>query len=150
MYQPRIGRVQLKVRDLDAAIDFYARFLRLKLIERVDDRLALLGSDGVHAELALQKVGPRAPQPYPQSVGVAEIAFQVPDRHCLAEAYKNLSEAGIEVSPVDHSFSWAIYFNDPDGNGVGIYCDVPPEETKKMWRGCNTILREEQLLSALD
>ena len=86
MYQPRIGRVQLKVRDLDAAIDFYTRFLRLKLIERVGDRYALLGGDGLHPELALQNVGTRASEPYPQSIGVENFAFQVSDPHCLAEA----------------------------------------------------------------
>ncbi len=152
MYQPKLARVQLKVRDLDRAIEFYDRFLNLKLIERVGDRYALLGGDGLHPELALQNVGPRAPEPYPQSIGVENFAFQVSDPHCLAEAYQSLKTAGIRVAPVDHRFSWALYFTDPDGNGIGIYCDIQNPSgagKRETWRGCNTMLREEQLMSAL-
>jgi len=39
---------------------------------------------------------------------------------------------------VDHLISWAMYFDDPDGNGLEIYWDTREEPGgQKLWRGHN-------------
>jgi len=150
MYPTKIAHAHLKVRDLDRAIEFYTRCFNLKLIERVGDQYAFLSGGDVHHEIALQNVGPHAPQPYPHGTGLYHIAFEVPDRRSLALAYQSLVEAGVSVAPVDHLISWALYFNDPDGNGLEIYWDTRDEPNgAKLWRGRNVPLPEEKILAAL-
>ena len=150
MYQTKIGHAHLKVRDLDRAIAFYTRFFSLRLIERVGNHYAFLTGGDFHHEIALQNVGPSAPQPPPHGTGLYHVAFEVPDRGSLARAHKALTDAGIPVFPVDHLISWAIYFDDPDGNGLEIYWDTRNEPGgEKLWRGVNVPLPEEKLLAAL-
>lgn len=151
MYPTKIGRAHLKVRDLDRAIAFYIRFFSLKLIERVDDHYAFLSGGDFHHEIALQNVGPNAPQPHPLGVGLYHVAFEVPDRHSFALAYKSLVDAGVSVATVDHLISWAIYFDDPDGNGLEIYWDTRDEANgQRLWHGNNAPLPSEKILAALN
>ncbi len=52
---------------------------------------------------------------------------------------------------VDHFISWAMYFDDPDGNGLEIYCDsrgMP--DGRPLWHGENAPLEEETILAELD
>lgn len=150
MYQTKIGHAHLKVRDLDRAIAFYTRFFSLKVVERLDDHYAFLSGGEMHHELALQNVGPQAPQPHPAGVGLYHIAFETPDQRALALAYQALTEAGVAVAPVDHLISWALYFNDPDGNGLELYCDTRNAPGgAQLWRGRNVMLTPQQLAEAL-
>ena len=149
-YTMKIGHAHLKVRDLDRAIDFYTRFLGMHLTERVDNHYAFLTSGPLHHEIALQRVGPNAPRPPVHGTGLYHVAFEVPDRRAFAEAYRTLTGASIPVSPVDHFISWAMYFDDPDGNGLEIYADsraIPGG--RPLWRGENTPLPEETILAEL-
>lgn len=151
MYKTRIGHAHLKVRDLDHAIDFYTRFLALKFVERIDDDYAFLSGGDFHHEIALQNVGPSAPPPAQESTGLYHVAFEVPDRRSFAEAYSQLTEAGVRVAIVDHLISWAMYFDDPDGNGLEIYWDTRDEPGgEKLWRGNNVVLTPDQVLQALN
>lgn len=150
-YQTKIGHAHLKVRDLNRSLEFYTRFFDLQVVESVGDQYAFLSGGDFHHELALQAVGPNAPQPAAYGVGLYHIAFEVPDQHSLALAYQSLTEAGVTVGPVDHLISWAIYFNDPDGNGLEIYWDTRRESFGQgLWHGRNIPLPAEKLLSVLE
>jgi catechol 2,3-dioxygenase len=150
MYKTSIGHAHLKVRDLDRAVAFYTRFLNQTVVERVGNHYAFLSGGGMHHEIALQNVGPHAPAAPAAGVGLYHVAFEVPDRAALADAYFALQEAGVEVAPVDHLISWAIYFNDPDGNGLELYCDTRKDPGgAEIWRGRNLPLNESQLRAAL-
>ncbi len=150
-YKTRIGHAHLKVRDLDRAIEFYTRFFDLKVAERVGDHYAFLSGGAFHHELALQNAGPNAPAQNPYGTGLYHVAFEVPDRRSLALAYRALTEAGVRVAPVDHLISWAIYFDDPDGNGLEIYWDTRKEPGgAKLWQGRNAPLPPEKLLAGLE
>ena len=153
MYQTRIGHAHLKVRDLDRAVAFYKEFLGLKSTEGVGNHYAFLASphNGMHHEVALQAVGPRAPGQHPLGTGLYHVAFEVPDRRSLAEAYFKLADAGISVAAVDHLISWAIYFSDPDGNGLEVYWDA--RETpggERLWQGRNLPIPQEELRTAFE
>ena len=149
-YTTKIGHAHLKVRDLDRAIDFYTRFLGMHLTERVDNHYAFLTSGPFHHEIALQQVGPNAPAPPAHGTGLYHVAFEVPDRRAFAEAYRTLTGAGIPVAPVDHFISWAMYFDDPDGNGLEIYSDSRTMPGgRPLWHGENAPLSEETILAEL-
>lgn len=151
MYQTKIGHAHLKVRDLDRAVAFYTRFLGLRVVERVGDHFAFLSGGTFHHEIALQNVGLDAPQPSPYSTGLYHVAFEVPDQRALALAYQALTEAGIPVAAVDHyAISWALYFQDPDGNGLEIYWDTRHlHDGPPLWQGRNLPLPESKLMAAL-
>ncbi len=147
MYQTKIGHAHLKVRDLDRSIAFYTRFFSLKLVERVGDLYAFLSGGDFHHEIALQNVGPNAPQPFPNGTGLYHVAFEVPDRRSFAQAYKTLAKADVPVATVDHLISWAMYFDDPDGNGLEIYWDTRNQPGgEKLWYGNNVPLPSEKIM----
>lgn len=149
-YTTRIGHAHLKVRDLARSVDFYTRFFKLNVVEQVGDYFAFLSGGEMHHELALQALGPGAMGPHPGAVGLYHVAFEVPDERSLALAYQALRKAGVRVQPVDHRISWAIYFSDPDGNGLEIYWDTRHLMTGDSdWSGYSLPLPEEKLLASL-
>jgi catechol 2,3-dioxygenase len=149
-YMTKIGHAHLKVRDLQRSVDFYSRYLGLHETERVGDAYAFLTTGSYHHEIALQRVGPNAPEPPADGTGLYHVAFEVPDRHSFAAAYQTLTEAGIAVATVDHFISWAMYFDDPDGNGLEIYSDSRAlPEGRALWHGENAPLDRETIFAAL-
>jgi catechol 2,3-dioxygenase len=138
MYAAKIGHAHLKVRDLGQAIAFYTHFLGLTVSERLGNHYAFLTSGELHHELALQALGPGAGAAAPHAVGLYHVAFEVPDKYTLRQAYDQLVSAGVRVSAVDHLISWALYFADPDGNGLELYCDTRHEpDGHAQWAGHN-------------
>jgi catechol 2,3-dioxygenase len=151
MCKTRLGHAHLKVRDLDRAVAFYTRMFGLRVVERVGDQYAFLSGSDVHHEIALQNVGPQAPQPPMHGTGLYHVAFEVPGRRSFAQSYLQLTGAGVEVALVDHYISWAMYFTDPDGNGLEIYCDTRHEpHGQALWRGRNALLRVDTIMAALE
>jgi len=64
-----------------------------------------------------------------------EFYSEVDDRDALQAVYERLGERGVAVSPVDHGISKAVYFDDPDGNGLEVYLDTREERDRDEWRG---------------
>jgi catechol 2,3-dioxygenase len=149
-YSTKIGHAHLKVRNLQRSIDFYTRFLALRVTEQVEDAYVFLTGGTFHHEIALQNVGLNAPHPLAHGTGLYHVAFEVPDKRSFAAAYRALTEAGVAVATVDHYISWAMYFDDPDGNGLEIYWDTRGEAGgRQLWRGDNAPLLGETILAAL-
>ena len=149
-YKTKIGHAHLKVRDLQRSIDFYRRFLGLDVTEVVGNHYAFLTAGSFHHEIALQNVGHDAPKPLSRGTGLYHVAFEVPDKRSFALAYRTLREAGITVAAVDHYISWAMYFDDPDGNGLEIYWDTRNESGgRALWYGDNAPLEDETILAVL-
>lgn len=150
MFGTRIGHAHLLVRDLARSVAFYTRYLGLKLNEQVGDRTAFLSGGGPHHELALSAIGMDASDQDEKSVGLAHLAFDMPDKRAFAQAFRQLTEDGIKVSPVDHKIGWGAYFRDPDGNELELYCDTRAEpDGEPLWGGVNRQLTREKILAAL-
>jgi catechol-2,3-dioxygenase len=59
-------------------------------------------------------------------VGLFHIAFEVAEYEDLKAAYQTLIEHDVPISHcTDHVSQRSIYFNDPDGNRLEIYFEVP-------------------------
>lgn len=126
----RVGHIHLKVSDLDRSVAFYRDVLGFDLKVRLGDQAAFLSVDDYHHHIGLNtwhsKGGAPASGGHP---GLYHVAFVYPERADLASALKNVVEAGVTVSGAsDHGVSEAVYFNDPDGNGIEIYWDRPVED----------------------
>jgi catechol 2,3-dioxygenase len=116
-----IGRVRLRVADLDRVRSYYERTIGLR-----SDGLAL-GVDGTSLiELVDDPVSPPAP---PGSTGLFHLALLVPDRPALARAIERVVKSGERFTGAsDHFVSEALYLRDPEGNGIEIYRDRPRSE----------------------
>lgn len=131
-----VGHVHLKVRDLERAVEFYMDVLGLG-VEEHHRRFAFLSFGDRHHDVALQEVGRDAAGPSsPRAVGLYHAAFEVEDAATLEAVYDRLLERGVRVSPVDHGISKALYFDDPDGNGLEVYVDTRAEGGQH-WDGRN-------------
>lgn len=127
--QARIGHVHLKVADLDRAITFYRGVLGFELTQRFGEQAAFLSAGGYHHHIGLntwESLG--GPPPPTGTTGLYHLAILYPTRAALADALRRVLEVGIPLDGAsDHGVSEALYLRDPDGNGVELYCDRPPE-----------------------
>jgi catechol 2,3-dioxygenase len=120
-----IGAVALVVRDLDRVADFYRDAVGLTVLE-CGGKGAVLGVDGV-ALLHLEH-RPDARPDDPRQAGLFHTAFLMPSRTDLARWYRHMRRAGFAVSrAAGHAVNEAIYYDDPEGNGVECYADRPPQ-----------------------
>jgi catechol 2,3-dioxygenase len=130
-----LGHVHLKVREVDRAVAFYRDVLGLAVRER-SGRYAFLTYGDVHHDLALQAVPADADEGPGPGVGLYHAAFEAPDAAALAATHERLREREVAVSPVDHGISKALYFDDPDGNGLEVYLDTRDDPDEE-WGGTN-------------
>lgn len=130
-----LGHVHLKVDALEEAVEFYRDLLDAEIVER-QGRFVFLTLGNHHHDLALQEV-PGDGRPSSRAVGLYHVAFECPDAESLRECYEHLRERGVQVSPVDHRISKALYFDDPAGNGVELYIDTRAELDDEQWGGEN-------------
>jgi len=57
------------------------------------------------------------------------VAFLYPPRDALGRAVARVVDLGVPLAgAADHGVSEAVYFDDPDGNGVELYRDRAPED----------------------
>jgi catechol 2,3-dioxygenase len=142
----RIGHVHLKIRDMKQSIAFYQNYLGMKITENLNDSFVFMSAGEMHHELALQEVGKSAALPGRHDVGLYHVAFEVPNKQALIETYQKIKQGGIDVYPVDHRISWALYFNDPDGNGIEVYWDTRDMQSGvEKWEGKDRLLTDEML-----
>lgn len=128
--QTRIGHVHLKVTDLDRSIAFYRDVIGLEVMQTFGTQAAFLSAGGYHHHIGLNTWHSQGgPRPDPRAPGLYHTAFVYPDRTALAQALKTALEAGVKIDgAADHGVSEAIYFSDPDGNGIEIYHDRPRKD----------------------
>ncbi len=131
--ETRIGHIHLKVSDLERSINFYRDILGFQLTQKYGNQAAFLSAGGYHHHIALNTWHSRKGSPPPaDSTGLYHFAILYPSRKELAKALKQLIEANVKIDGAsDHGVSEAIYFRDPDGNGLEIYYDRPKEEWPK-------------------
>lgn len=118
-----IGRVHLKVADLDKEVAFYKGVVGLQL-HWLDSNAAGLGA-GADDLLVLHKVtGARR---YQGTTGMYHFAILVPERRDLARSITRLHHLGYPNYPTDHVMTQTTYLEDPEGNQIELYVDTPEE-----------------------
>jgi catechol 2,3-dioxygenase len=126
-----IDAVALAVRDLDRVARFYRDAVGLAVLKR-EARCATLGIDGV--ALVHLEHRPDARPDDPRQAGLFHTAFLMPTRAELARWYRHMRRAGLTIArAAGHAVNEAIYYDDPEGNGVECYADRPPQT----WRWDN-------------
>ena len=126
----RVGHVHLKVADLERSLVFYRDMLGFSVTIMLGGEAAFLAAGDYHHHVALNTWESRGgAAPSAGTTGLYHVAFLYPTRASLAAALRRLQTAGVALTGAnDHGGSEAIYFRDPDGNGVELYWDRPSAE----------------------
>ncbi len=115
-----VTQISLTVRDLARVVRFYTHVVGLDEVEAERDSVWLGAGDGSFLQLVENPTG----EPQPGTTGLFHLAILYPSRADLAAVTARL--AGLQA-PIqgasDHGVSEAVYFADPEGNGVEIYRD---------------------------
>ena len=130
----RIGHVVLKVRNLERSRTFYTEVLGMDVMMEIPaiPGVFLATNRRDHHEIALFEVGSAAEDLRARQVGLAHIAFRLRDEKALRAAYAELKERRVPISfTVNHGVTKSVYFSDPDGHELEVYCDNSPEEIAK-------------------
>lgn len=128
--QTRIGHVHLKVSDLDRSLSFYRDLLGFEVTATYGERAVFLSAGGYHHHIGLNTWHSEGQNPAPRNhPGLYHTAILYPTRKDLAIIFQRLTERNYPIHGAsDHGVSEAIYLQDPDQNGVELYCDRPKEQ----------------------
>ena len=121
---PRLSHVGLYVADVPKMIDFYTRVLGFVVSDRAEDgRITFLSrnpSDHHQVVLVRGRTGD------PDKPMVQQVSFNVGTLANVQRAFRKVSEAACKViDPRCHGNAWSVYFSDPEGNRIEMFCDTP-------------------------
>lgn len=127
--ETHVGHIHLKVSDLERSIAFYRDVLGFTVTFRYGAQAAFLAAGSYHHHIGLNTWHSEGAGPVKKpAAGMYHVAFVYPDRAALGRVAASVRDAGVEIyGAADHGVSEAIYFDDPDGNGVELYWDRAPE-----------------------
>ncbi len=151
-----IGHVHLKVANIERALGFYRDILGFEVTQWYGDDAVFLSAGGYHHHIGLNTWMSRNADPAPpHSAGLFHLAILYPERRDLALALEWLLESDYPIDGAsDHGVSEALYLQDPDGNGVELYCDRPRDEWPRIQGGGLAMMTRpldiEGLLAVLD
>jgi catechol 2,3-dioxygenase len=119
-----VSHVKIKVESLQRSMKFYQEILGFDILEQTSTS-AMLTTDGKTSILSLEQPENVIPK-QGRTTGLYHFAILLPERSDLANIVVHLAKNGVPLGSSDHLVSEALYFNDPDGNGIEIYIDRDP------------------------
>lgn len=120
--------VHLRVRDLIRSLEFYHERLGFAVAAQSSDRAELSAAPG-EAPLLTLTAAPSAPPNPRDAAGLFHAALLFPSRPALGAWLAFAAAREIDFDGFsDHGVSEAIYFSDPDRNGLEFYADRPPAD----------------------
>ncbi len=142
-----IGRVRLRVADLERSLGFYRDVLGFAVQRDLGGSL-VLGPEARNEAAAAQKEpgllvlveqpGVSRRPMRPRTAGLYHVAFLVPTRQELGQALLGLSRARYPLRGMsDHAVSESLYLDDPDGDGLEIYAD----RRRELWPVANGVVQ---------
>lgn len=140
----KVGHVGITVRDLDRTIEFYSKYLGLKLSERFnyqEQRIghgkavaeaAFMRCDVTHHELSIFRmrtdiIPADAPDAPPYRFGLHHIAFELASPKDLLDLYKAMKDGGVAIVDARKGGPGnqpRFYARDPDGNMLEFYWGI--------------------------
>ncbi|MEM7273898.1 MAG: VOC family protein [Actinomycetota bacterium] len=148
----------LRVRDLDAMISFYCDALGFVVADRgranpADDiEIAFLsGSSSDHHQIGLlsgreDSDVPRGGRHLDHNAFRVDTIQEVKDMVAWIEADDRIGKP----FPVSHGNAVSVYFSDPEGNGVEVFCDTPWHVQQPQITGWDTTASPEDILAAIE
>ncbi|MEM9132174.1 MAG: VOC family protein [Actinomycetota bacterium] len=124
----QLSHTTMTVKDLDAMLEFYGDVLGFRVTNRgtvgEDADMAFISQDPSEHHQIVFVTGLDAGEHH--FVMSDHLAFRTGSLDGLRTIAAKLDEAGVEgVIPINHGNAWALYFNDPEGNGLECFVDSP-------------------------
>ena len=132
-----VAHVALQVVDLDNMLAFYRGLLGFQLLSNDGQQASLSANGKLPSLLTLSERKDARSQPSSTSgVGLYHTALRFPSRMTLATTLLRVLAGNWPLQgAADHHVSEAIYFADPEGNGIEIYRDRPRVDWPKLQDG---------------
>lgn len=128
--QLRLSHNVIKVRDLETMLDFYEGVLGFQVSDRgpigKPGSLEIVFTTQVssdHHQIAFFPV--RTDEA--ESNNLEHMAFRVASLADVREMIERLGKDGraSDIGTVTHGNAWSVYFRDPEGNRIEVFCDTP-------------------------
>ncbi len=124
----QLTHMGINVYDIDAMEAFYTGVLGLMVTDRG------VGTT-FKAQLVFMSVSPYSHHqvvlasgrdPESRSSTINQISFKLNDLEQLRAMYGRVRDYGVAgLRPLNHGNAWSVYFLDPEGNNIELYCDTP-------------------------
>ena len=121
---PRLSHVGLYVHDVPKMIEFYTQVLGFVVSDGAEDgRITFLSRNpSDHHQVVLVR-GRTTDAEVPM---VQQVSFNVGTLANVQRVFRKVREAGCKViDPRCHGNAWSVYFHDPEGNRIEMFCDTP-------------------------
>lgn len=143
----------IRVRDADAMISFYCDILDFRVADKGPvvpngPTIAFLsGSSSDHHQMGLIQI--RGEE---DASSLDHNAFRVESVGEVKEMIKRLSEDERVAthSPVTHGNAISVYFADPEGNGVEVFCDSPWHVKQPQLKAWDPTKSDEEVLAFVE
>lgn len=144
----------LKVRDIEAMVRFYCDTMGWVVADRgplgppgAPDIVFLTGSSSDHHQMALAQT--RGDE---EATSLDHNAFRVASLADVKAMHERLTaDPRVEaVAPLTHGNAISVYFKDPEGNGIEIFCDSPWHVKQPAARGWDPNLSEPEILAYVE
>lgn len=136
-----VSELKLKVQDLQRSITFYKNIVGFQVLQETSTK-ASFTADGIHSILTIEQPEEILPK-QERTTGLYHFAILLPSRKELGKFIQHLAQMLFPIQgSANHEISEAIYFADPDGNGIEVYSDTPPST----WRWENGLIEAENTL----
>jgi catechol 2,3-dioxygenase len=130
----RLQHAVLNVRDVEASKQFYTEVLGMEVVSYNPERkMAFLSFGTEHHDIALFQFPTEAAMLEPNHLGLNHLALEIEGgEDQLKELHARLKAHQVRIDRLtDHVMSRSIYFFDPDGNRLEIFCDMMPGAAKQ-------------------
>jgi catechol 2,3-dioxygenase len=127
----KIGSVSLTVASLDNQIAFYQQTLGFVQHWRDGNQAGL----GTGERELLRLVEQPTYKRYQRVTGLYHFAVRFPNRRELARVMGRLFALKYRNYPTDHIMTKTTYLDDPEGNGIELYCESPEDGTWSLRNG---------------
>ena len=130
----RVGHLVLRAKDVERSRRFFEEVLGLPVVAQNERGMVFFSTDvrDNHHMLALMPAKEGAAMPTPDHVGMQHVSFELGSFAELQDAYRRFKEKGVPIEYTTfHGVTKSVYFYDPDGNRLEVYCNVPEEEYRK-------------------
>jgi len=129
-------------------VDFYERVLGFEVSDRgsldasnPDLEIAFLSQiDTDHHQLAMVPIRGEGP---PTTIN--HLAFRVEDLAEVKAVATRIEADGGTPKPVNHGNAWSVYFSDPEGNGLEVFCDSPWHVRQPQAKAWDLAMSEDEL-----
>lgn len=129
--------VTLDVINLELMTSFYTHTLGFSILTQNNEQVELT-TNHKDALITLKQLAQPEAKTAP-TTGLFHVAILLPQRSDLANILLYLDKTNILLGASDHEVSEALYFNDPEGNGIEIYIDKPESQWQRNGKLVNMV-----------